>query len=259
MTLKITAISALLLIQLNVGCGPNLAPTLEKRLANIKQNANIYTIRHEDKKNAILFVHGIFGDHVTTWVSEDGNAYWPTMIADDPDFDEFDIYSVGYDSPLFAQTSSLEQTSTALLNDLRSAGIFNKYQQLHFVTHSMGGLIAKRMTELVENQETEFDRIRSIVFIATPAQGASVNGLYKMFGFIGNPQLRAMQTALESDGMKIVENSWIVLLDNRDKRRKLFPKSYCAYETRKTFWLSIVTQMESITRCDDPPAYPIAK
>jgi hypothetical protein len=45
-----------------------------------------------DKDRVIVFVNGIFGDAVSTWMNNDC-AYWPALLAADHAFDDADIYS----------------------------------------------------------------------------------------------------------------------------------------------------------------------
>ena len=102
----------------------------------------------------------------------------------------FDVYVVGYASPLLGRASTIEEVSQRVLQQLRDRGIFTRYQQIHFITHSMGGLIVKRM--LVElNRPSELEtlrRVRTVLFISTPAQGATLADMASWLSL--NPQLR---------------------------------------------------------------------
>lgn len=225
---------------------------------------NIYTLRDPEEVShdkAIIFVHGVFGDAVTTWLNDDSGNYWPLLLKEDAEIRNagFDIYSVGFDSPLFERTSSIQEVAQPLLQDLQTRSFFSNYQQIYFIAHSMGGLIVKHM--LVDlntpTEEINLKKIRAVIFLATPSQGANIAGLARFLSF--NPQIKAMESALKNENLLQLESRWLALLDGRDKQSFHFPKSFCAYETKDTLWISIVNRQDAITRCDDPPSRPIAR
>jgi triacylglycerol esterase/lipase EstA (alpha/beta hydrolase family) len=165
-------------------------------------------LKHAGKPNLIVFVHGVTGDAAATWRNAATGALWPQMIADDGDLGDFDVYLAGYDSPLVGRSSTIEEIAQRLLRELRDQGVFERYAQVHFVTHSMGGLITKRMlVELNGSQAGDVERlrrVRTVLFLSTPAQGAEVATIGALLS--DNPQFANMEPARCIANHKPLEN-----------------------------------------------------
>src|SRR5258708_31367476 len=58
-------------------------------------------IREANKDSVVVFIHGILGDSRSSWTNSGTRAYWPTLMKDDPDFNNFDIFVIGYPSTFF--------------------------------------------------------------------------------------------------------------------------------------------------------------
>ncbi|KAK2518930.1 Serac1 [Columba guinea] len=158
----------------------------------------------------ILFVHGLLGAAFKTWRQqdvdrrldkkasegeEDYTQCWPkTWLASD--CPALRIISVEYDThwsdwkakcPVEAHRKSIAYRSNELLDKLRAAGIGDR--PLVWVSHSMGGLLVKKM--LVDaSKNPEMDKIvnntRGIIFYSVPHHGSqlaeySINARYLIF------------------------------------------------------------------------------
>lgn len=51
----------------------------------------------KNNRGVIIFVHGVTGDHRSTWTSQAG--FWPDMLTRDSNFDGQNIYVYNYPSP----------------------------------------------------------------------------------------------------------------------------------------------------------------
>ncbi len=122
-----------------------------------------------------MFVHGFTGDPFATWTNESGVS-WADLIKEDEQLRDFTVWVHHYDTPLLQQTSTIEETATRFLRQLKDERAFDKYKEIHFIAHSMGGLVVKRA--LVDlNRESQIDRLRkikSVLFISTPSQGTNL-------------------------------------------------------------------------------------
>jgi pimeloyl-ACP methyl ester carboxylesterase len=236
-----------LLLALGVGCATSTTPPHAGRARFFKQAG---------KPNVIVFVHGVTGDAVGTWRNAATGALWPELTTRDSDFADFDVYLAGYDSPLLGRASTIEEIAQRLLQQLTDDGLFDRYVQIHFVAHSMGGLITKRMlSELNRPQPRELARlrrVRSVVFLATPAQGAPVASFGAWLSW--NPQFANMEPATANAFIQSVENQWQTLLRDRDETDAQFPFAFCAYEKKPMVGTSeIVSNVFAATRCDATP------
>jgi pimeloyl-ACP methyl ester carboxylesterase len=201
----------------------------------------------------ILFVHGAFGDPLTTWTNSTGES-WPVIMRQDSDFREFDIGAVRYDTPFLQRTSGIEEIATRVLRQLEDEGVFKKYREVYFVSHSMGGLVVKRsLIKLGRAKEIQkLRQVKAVMYISTPAQGAELASLGRWLS--ANPQLYDMRPAELNTYLQGLENDWNDLL--RDRGNDLFPRSYCAYETKLTFGTLIVNRVDALTGCDQN-AHPV--
>ena len=143
----------------------------------------------------VVFVHGIAGDSESTWRNRETGAYWPELLATDPAMAGFDVYVIGFASPFLSRASTIEEIAQRLLQQFRDRGFFSRYSQIHFVTHSMGGLVIKRfLTELNRAAEAEtLRRVRTVVLISTPSLGAPIAELAALLSL--NPQTRDIAPA----------------------------------------------------------------
>ncbi|XP_044866132.1 protein SERAC1 isoform X2 [Mauremys mutica] len=161
-------------------------------------------------KADVLFIHGLLGAAFKTWRQQDINQpldvkafegeevyseCWPkTWLASD--CPSLRIVSVEYDThlsdwktkcPIEDHRKSIAYRSNELLTKLRAAGVGDR--PLVWVSHSMGGLLVKKM--LVDaSKNPEMDKIvnntRGIIFYSVPHHGSqlaeySMNARYLLF------------------------------------------------------------------------------
>ena len=94
-------------------------------------------------KKIIIFVHGLWGDPKTSFAS------WPNLIAQDdekiraePALSTYSVATLGYPAGR-NDGLSLREVQTRLLPELEDRGIFDDYEQIFFICHSLGGLVIK--------------------------------------------------------------------------------------------------------------------
>lgn len=201
----------------------------------------------------VVFVHGIGGSADGTWRHPGTSAWWPELLAADPALSGFDVYVAGYFTPLVSRASTIEEIAQRMLQQLRDRGFFRRYAQIHFVTHSMGGLVTKRMLNELHRPADQalLRQVRTVLFLSTPAQGAQLAELGSWLS--ANPQLADMKPADLNAFLQALENDWQTLLRDRDGAGELFPRAYCAYETRPLASFMVVSRVYATTRCDATP------
>jgi tetratricopeptide (TPR) repeat protein len=215
----------------------------------------------EDPQHAntklIIFVHGVFGSQSTTWGNPNDKNFWPKLILKDIRFVKgFDIYLINYRTPYIQEAPNIHEIAGNELGKLDSRGLFSRYQEIHFITHSMGGLVTKSMLTRLNRGEDikKLRKVTSVVYLATPAQGARSAELGAWFSL--NPQLNDLARAHVNTYIQSLEDQWVQLIEDRDKARGEFPRAYCSYETVRVGPLVIVPRELAASRCDGP-LYPM--
>jgi len=198
----------------------------------------------------IVFVHGVLGGASTTWGQPGSENFWPSLVQSDPRFADFDIYVVNYLTRFVGRSPNIYETANSELNYLEDRGVFNRYREVHFIAHSMGGLIVKRMLVRLRDREevTKLARIKSVVCLSTPAQGADIATVASWFS--NNPQLLGMTPAHVNESIQELEDAWVQLLRARDREHNPFPQVHCAYETLAMDGVIVVPREMANTRCD---------
>ncbi|KAL8827684.1 MAG: hypothetical protein Q9170_006915, partial [Blastenia crenularia] len=137
----------------------------------------------------IVFIHGLGGDSRKTW-SRDHNPelFWPGLwLPLETDLERARIFTFGYNAnfrPGEAKSmASITDFAKELLFELRFGKTIDGEKfgigetPLIFVTHSMGGLLAKKACLLGQNDEhykALAESISAIIFLSTPHRGSNL-------------------------------------------------------------------------------------
>ncbi|WP_181772859.1 FxSxx-COOH system tetratricopeptide repeat protein [Amycolatopsis pittospori] len=132
----------------------------------------------------VVFLHGLDGDARKSWT---GRSFWPEWLAED--FARVAVWSVGYEawSTGWRGTAMpMQDRAINLMARLQNLGIGQR--PLCFVTHSMGGLLAKEILLHAAEGRTEFavfaKAARGVVFLGTPHTGSGLAGVVKALGLV---------------------------------------------------------------------------
>lgn len=245
---RIATLATLLLICLFLGCATTIP--------NHVENSHSGFIGPKDRSNVIVFIHGVMGSSTSTWLNTKTGAYFPEMLQTDKDFrDNYSIYVLEYHSPRFTTAATINEIATRELQRLKDDGVLSGERRVFFVTHSMGGLIAKRMLVEMNRPNPEelehLDRVKCVIFLSTPALGAPIAD-YVSFVTL-NPQLSDLRPADFNTFLQALEDDWQNLLRDRDRFQLPNPQSLCAYETLPTMGVKVVSRIYASTRCDSSP------
>ena len=132
--------------------------------------------RKEDANTKlIVFLHGWTGDRATTW-----NRF-PQLVLEDPIFHNCDVLSLAYPTFMVRRNLYIPQLVSWLLRQLNANSVLDKYDAVAIVAHSMGGLIARELV-IQSRLGQNTTKIRGIVAIGTPHQGAKIATLAKEIG-----------------------------------------------------------------------------
>lgn len=127
----------------------------------------------------IFFLHGLTGDPQETWSSESNGDFWPEWLAND--LGSLNIYTVGYSASIFSKWANKEMDLFERASNIleHMAGIRIGLRPIAFVTHSLGGILAKQiLRSAIDSTDDDYKRIakstRLVIFLATPHVGASL-------------------------------------------------------------------------------------
>jgi triacylglycerol esterase/lipase EstA (alpha/beta hydrolase family) len=149
----------------------------------------------------IVFVHGIFGDGLTTWTSAN-KSYWPELLTKDQTFDRADIFVYSYPTSLWAKL-----TPDELAENMRAVLAVNRipqYQKIIFLSHSMGGLVTRAY--LLKNRDVA-ERTALAYFFSTPTTGSQIASIVNLL--VGHPQLEKLGTLKPEDYLADLLRQWL--------------------------------------------------
>ena len=146
-----------------ISCGRK--PAQDNGSSPSSTSAQIYEVancKRPDVQADIVFIHGVEGDHLSSWHPKDKLAdYWPTWLGDTNIAKQeppYAVWSIGYP----VATTVWNGTTMPLIDRARSilgvlqARRFHEHSNrpLIFVCHSFGGLVAKQMLRTAAESAT---------------------------------------------------------------------------------------------------------
>jgi len=168
---------------------------------------------HGKNKKLVVFVHGVNGDMDATWLNTYTGESWPKLMKSDPDFSQFDVFVYGYYTPLLMHASGIKDIADRLSQQLKDKKIFSSYDEVDFITHSMGGIITKRMLNTLRPEPDTLQRIHCVIYLAVPSNGADLAGVASWISL--NPQFKSMSPDDVGSFLQTTEDDWAALLKTR--------------------------------------------
>ncbi|WP_161601028.1 tetratricopeptide repeat-containing protein [Pseudooceanicola batsensis] len=147
---------------------------------------HILELRKKGRRAAVIFLHGFSGTADGTWTD------FSRLFVDDPEFSDWDAFSIGYpsrlslDFPLWEADPGIRLCARSLATKLTSRTLAG-YDCIALVAHSMGGLVAQRA---VLDSSCFDGRLSHLVLFGTPSAGLAKAGLARLLKF----QLRDMDS-----------------------------------------------------------------
>lgn len=199
-------------------------------------------VKQANSSKLIVFVHGVLGDMDNTWFNTATNTSWPQLIVQDPSFADYDVFVYGYYSPKVGRASDIYEIATLMGQQLHDAGFFQKYSEIDFITHSMGGIVTKRMLDDLNTPSGfgDLQKVHSVLYISVPSNGASVADIASWFS--QNPQFSSMTADESNNFLQAVEGDWRKVLNQRNAEHP-FPRTFSAYEKLSVGPVKVVPQL----------------
>ncbi|MFN2604247.1 MAG: esterase/lipase family protein [Gemmatimonadaceae bacterium] len=95
-------------------------------------------------RTAVIFVHGILSSSVSCWLNKKTNTYWPSLVGDDPRFEDAAVFVNDYTADIGAGLYDIRDAAEEAITRLRSSSVMSK-SRLLFVCHSQGGIVVRQM------------------------------------------------------------------------------------------------------------------
>ena len=170
---------------------------------------------------ALLFVHGLGGDPITTW------QRFPELAFHAQELANFDIGLFGYRSGVFTNLApglpklDIREKSLDLAADIRVLFDEDHYDGVVIVAHSMGGIVAKfAIRQLLELDPMNGRRILGLYLCGTPQYG-SLKAIWPLRWFSPDLRLLAAFSADLSD-LQLFWNSRITTDPIRMSSQRFF-------------------------------------
>jgi len=255
---------------------------------------------------AILFLHGLGGCAVPSGMTakrecaegaEDSfrnpsaSKSWPEIIATDDyriasnalaevlpkpfRMEDLGVWGVDYSrlTTSGCATFSVPEAARLVRSQIEASQLFERYEQVIIVAHSMGGLIAKNMLLAWQNSNDSdgmLARTIGLLFLGVPSQGSDIApspgtaryiletlGVNKLANACSR-QAKDLFAGDENTYLRDLERRWEQLLNaRRSASHSAAPLVYCAYETlpepilSKYVTATIVKQIYAQTQCSD--------
>jgi hypothetical protein len=182
-----------------------------------------------DRAVDIVFIHGLGGDSWTTWMKDkdDIATFWPTWVVED--FSQVGLWTLGYaasGSKWKEESMPLADRGNQVLELLHSDGLGER--PLVFITHSMGGIVAKQILRHAESfgvsrWETILKQTQGIAFIATPHSGAHIANFAELARAVYRTNEHVEELAAHDPRLREL-HGWFL---HFQRRQNLICRSYC--------------------------------
>ncbi|KAI1119197.1 hypothetical protein F5Y14DRAFT_396854 [Nemania sp. NC0429] len=143
----------------------------------------------------LIFVHGLNGGSRSTWSKAGDGTFWPRdWLSCDDAFHDVRIHTFGYSSGLNRESVlDIHDFASNLLACVHHCPTMASMESgpILLVGHSMGGLVIKKAYILAQRTPSYanlVDRIRALVFLATPHQGAGIAQLLSRVIALAGPR-----------------------------------------------------------------------
>jgi pimeloyl-ACP methyl ester carboxylesterase len=160
-------------------------------------------VRKSRNGTTVVFVHGILSSIENAWLAKNG-AFWPRMLCDEKSINDAGVYLFNYRADAFSGTYSIDDAVDAMREYFRLDEVWSQ-DQVIFVCHSMGGIVARRFLVTQQSSIVNTNRRIGLFLVASPSLGATYANFLSMVAPIYNIQL---------DTLKFGQtNAWLNALD----------------------------------------------
>ena len=186
-----------------------------------REPKNNFWYQHTEAQTAVVFVHGIFSDSRSCWLSEQqelGEAvFWPDLVRHDPRLNNPSIFMAGYHTAPDAGDFPLNQCSKEVFDALERADASGKpapmeKQALVFICHSTGGIVVRYLLE--KHRERFAQKPVGLVLIASPSLGSGWAN-FGALAFLYYNQRLGLQLRVRGESLDDLHNRFRDLVNDK--------------------------------------------
>ncbi|XSG76810.1 alpha/beta fold hydrolase [Herpetosiphon llansteffanensis] len=171
-------------------------------------------IRHPNQDCTVIFIHGLNSSN-DAWKNKNG-TFWPDLIKNNSELASIGIYTFEYYTGINSGSYSVSDAVDALRECLVIDKVIENQQHLIFVTHSMGGIIARRfIVSQMDLLKKSSVGIIGLFLVSSPSLGSDYANNFKLFQMLLNhSQIKVLEFSqnnlwlndLDKDFMRVFQN-----------------------------------------------------
>jgi len=219
-------------------------------LSVVPTSAQLFDLRNDNQKKAIIFIHGIVGSAkdngkiLSTFTNEQHKAYWPDLMKDDEFFNGIDLFTYQYELG-----QDIQSLADQIVSNVFNSDQLKSKDELFVVAHSMGGLVVRRAI-VATNLDPK--RIKALYLFGVPMDGSAWANLVSMFA--DDTGLRQLRFPSRSDNdrdefLHALRVDWI--------NKAISIPTYCAYETKGYKGTKLIVPLSSVEPLCNSALFPI--
>lgn len=197
-------------------------------------------IKQSENNKTIVWLHGFLSSGSTAWLHENGTD-WPVLISEDPLIKPFGHYVFTYQTSITSSDYSIDDVVDSLKEFMSIDGVIDS-NEIIFVCHSMGGIVARRyiverVAELVQR------KIRIGLFlIASPSLGSNYANYMKFVSKAFNHyQAKALQIIKSNEWLAALNKSFLTIKE--EGRISIYGKEIVEDRFVILKWLWLIPQV----------------
>jgi hypothetical protein len=177
------------------------------------------------------------------------------------------IYALDY-RRVYASQNNINEGARQIGGLLLANGLFERHNHVWFVTHSLGGLLVKRMLLIYNSERRErlLSRVGGVFFLAVPSGGSALADVAQddlarvLLTVIGRNyrSITDLQPDKASAFLGSLEEDWSDFLRGRAANHDAPPYAHCAYEVDKAYKLAKVVEKLFSQMCRDENPMPMS-
>jgi pimeloyl-ACP methyl ester carboxylesterase len=169
-------------------------------------------VRKSRNGTSVVFVHGILSSIENAWLAKTG-AFWPKMLCDEKSIDDVGVYLFNYRADAFSGTYSIDDAVDAMREYFRLDEVWSQ-EQVIFVCHSMGGIVARRFLVTQQSSIINTNRRIGLFLVASPSLGATYANFLSMVAPIYNIQLDTLRFSQTNAWLNALDRDFINLKES---------------------------------------------